>query len=93
MAGFFAYLNGECITGRDAFPDGTPIGIQILKITFGKTFSSPPRVFVCWNDNSNVFNYMSFITVSDITTTDFKAIVKRQKEGSLWYFNWFAIAR
>ena len=84
-------LNSDWQSGRTAFVAGN-VGRQSVSVNFQKEFSAPPRVFACWNDNENIFDYCSFLSVKNVSKSGFEVCTERKKNTANWWFFWLAIA-
>ena len=84
-------LNSDWQSGRTAFVAAN-VGRQSVSVNFQKEFSAPPRVFACWNDNENIFDYCSFLSVKNVSKSGFVVCTERKKDTANWWFFWLAIA-
>lgn len=84
-------LNSDWQSGRTAFVAAN-VGRQSVSVNFQKEFSAPPRVFACWNDNENIFDYCSFLSVKNVSKSGFEVCTERKKDTANWWFFWLAIA-
>lgn len=87
----FTQLNSDWQSGRTAFVAAN-VGRQSISVNFQKEFSAPPRVFACWNDNENIFDYCSFLSVKNVSKSGFEVCTERKKDTDNWWFFWLAIA-
>ena len=84
-------LNSDWQSGRTAFVAAN-VGRQSVSVNFQKEFSAPPRVFACWNDNENIFDYCSFLSVKNVSKSGFEVCTERKRDTANWWFFWLAIA-
>lgn len=85
-------LNNNIVAGTAYFPDAT-IGNQEILVDFPHEMNTVPIVLVSWRDTMHVFNYMSELTVADVSKTRFRVVTNRKAEKYNWQISYIAICK
>lgn len=92
MYSMFEQINNNIVAGTAYFPDAT-IGNQEILVDFPHEMNTVPIVLVSWRDTMHVFNYMSELTVADVSKTRFRVVTNRKAEKYNWKISYIAICK
>lgn len=88
----YTQLNGDI---RIGYGNLTPIKageVTEIEILFSPPMRGTPKVFLCWKDTVNTYDYVDYLNVTDVSQNGFAAATKgRANNAGNWWFVYLAI--